>query len=123
MNHDAFYIDWVETQARMQPNKTAFIEYHSRRKFTWLKFHERVSQLAAALNQRGIERGDRVAYLGLNSTDTIEILCATQLIGAVYVPLNFRLTPDVLSYILCAPEPILFTCDHACATAALPVHE
>ncbi|WP_438984389.1 class I adenylate-forming enzyme family protein [Aequoribacter sp.] len=123
MNHDAFYIDWVETQARMQPNKTAFIEYHSRRKFTWLKFHERVSQLAAALNQRGIERGDRVAYLGLNSTDTIEILCATQRIGAVYVPLNFRLTPDELSYIIGDAEPKLLICDHAFAPVALAVQE
>ena len=111
MSHDPFYIDWVETQARLQPNKTAFIEHHSQRRFTWLSFHKRVSQLAASLSLRGIERGDRVAYLGLNSTDTLEILCATQRIGAVYVPLNFRLTPDELSYIIGDAEPKLLICD------------
>ena len=123
MNRDAFYIDWVETQARMQPSKTGFIEYHSQRQFTWLKFHQRVSQLAAALCQRGIERGDRVAYLGLNSTDTIEILCATQRIGAVYVPLNFRLTPDELSYIIGDAEPKLLICDHAFEAVATAVQK
>lgn len=123
MTRDAFYIDWVETQARMQPSKTGLVEYHSQRQFTWLKLHERVSQLAAALCQRGIERGDRVAYLGLNSTDTIEILCATQRIGAVYVPLNFRLTSDELSYIIGDAEPKLLICDHAFGAVATAVQE
>lgn len=111
MNHDAIYTDWVQTQARMQPTKTAFIEFHSQREFTWLSLHERVSQLAAGFMQKGIKHGDRIAYLGLNSTDTIEILCATQRIGAVYVPLNFRLTADELSYIIGDAEPKLLICD------------
>ncbi|GIR72418.1 MAG: hypothetical protein CM15mP74_36690 [Halieaceae bacterium] len=54
--------------------------------------------------------GDRVAYLGLNSSDVVEMFFATVRIGAVYVPLNFRLTAPELSFIIgdCTPSAVIY---------------
>src|SRR5699024_7973113 len=52
--------------------------------------------LANALTDRGVNRGDRVAYLGENSIEFLETLFALGSIGAVFVPLNTRLAaPEV----------------------------
>ena len=57
-----------------------------------------------------IGSGDRVAYLGLNSSDVVEMFFATVRIGAVYVPLNFRLTAPELSFIIgdCTPSAVIY---------------
>ena len=54
--------------------------------------------------------GDRIAYLGLNSSDVAEIFFAAVRIGAVYVPLNFRLTPPELCFIVgdCTPSAVFY---------------
>ncbi|BDZ45161.1 AMP-binding protein [Naasia aerilata] len=61
---------------------------------------DRVDRLAAALQQRGIRAGDRVAYLGNNHPSFVEALFATARIGAVFVPLNTRLSVAELGYML-----------------------
>ena len=55
----------------------------------------------------GIKRGDRVAVLALNTTDTLEVQFACGRIGAVFLPLNTRLTVPELHYIVgdAAPRP------------------
>lgn len=59
---------------------------------------DRVDRLAAALQERGVAAGDRVAYLGNNHPSFIESMFATALVGAVFVPLNTRLTASELEY-------------------------
>jgi len=57
---------------------------------------DRIDRLAAALRQRGVERGDRVAYLGNNHPSLIETMFASTMLGAIFVPLNTRLSvPEV----------------------------
>jgi fatty-acyl-CoA synthase len=63
---------------------------------TYEQFGERINRLANALTDRGVSRGDRVAYLGENSAEFLETLFALGSIGAVFVPLNTRLAgPEV----------------------------
>ena len=63
---------------------------------TYQQFGERINRLANALTDRGVNRGDRVAYLGENSRAFLETLFALGSIGAVFVPLNTRLAaPEV----------------------------
>jgi acyl-CoA synthetase (AMP-forming)/AMP-acid ligase II len=50
-----------------------------------------VTRLASALRDRGVGAGDRIALLDSNSHRYVEALCASMLLGATYVPLNFRL--------------------------------
>src|SRR5699024_7342209 len=61
---------------------------------------ERVDRLAAELAAGGVTDGDRVGYLGVNHPTFLEALFATARIGAVFVPLNFRLTARELTFII-----------------------
>lgn len=64
--------------------------YDGARTLTYTQFAERVAQVANALRDLGIQRGDRVAVLMLNSVRYLELYHATALAGAVIVPLNIR---------------------------------
>ncbi|MBC3193341.1 long-chain fatty acid--CoA ligase [Pseudonocardia sp. C8] len=61
---------------------------------------DRIDRLAAELAAGGVGRGDRVGYLGTNHPDFLVTLFATARIGAIFVPLNFRLTAPELAHIL-----------------------
>ena len=61
---------------------------------------DRIDRLAAELAAGGVGRGDRVGYLGLNDPMFLITLFAAARIGAVFVPLNYRLTAAELGYIL-----------------------
>ena len=67
---------------------------------TWAQIHERVSGLAAALRERGSASGDRVAIMMTNRAEFLETMFAANAIGAIVVPVNFRLAPDEIAYIL-----------------------
>ncbi|WP_423746757.1 long-chain-fatty-acid--CoA ligase (plasmid) [Haladaptatus sp. SPP-AMP-3] len=68
--------------------------------YTYAEFNERVNSLANVLADRGIEQGDRVAMLASNTHYFLEALYATNHLGAVYVPMNYRLVPENYEYIL-----------------------
>ncbi len=98
MSYDA--IDWVAHHARATPQKLAMVELSGNRHFTYAQMHERVGQVAAMLKTKGIKKGDRVGFLMLNSSDTLEIIFACWRIGAICLAVNFRLTPPEIAYIL-----------------------
>ncbi|WP_459548589.1 acyl-CoA synthetase [Nocardia sp. X0981] len=70
------------------------------RTVTYGELLDRIDRLAAALHARGLGRGDRVAFLGANQPAFLETLLAAARIGAIFVPLNFRLAPPELAFIL-----------------------
>ena len=93
--------NWITHLARhalMQPDATAlrFIG----RTITWAELAERVSRLASALHRRGVAAGDRVMILMLNRPEFIEAALAASRLGAIAVPVNFRLTPPELAYLV-----------------------
>jgi fatty-acyl-CoA synthase len=67
---------------------------------SYAELAERVDRLAAAFHARGVRFGDRVAYLGNNHPSFVETLFATTLLGAIFVPLNTRLSVPELEYML-----------------------
>ncbi|WNG87876.1 fatty-acid--CoA ligase FadD5 [Mycobacterium sp. ITM-2016-00317] len=67
---------------------------------TWGELDRRVSALAGALHRRGIGFGDRVLVLMLNRTEFIEAVLATNKLGAIAVPVNFRMTPDEIAFLV-----------------------
>lgn len=67
---------------------------------TWGELDRRVSALAGALHQRGVGFGDRVLVLMLNRTEFIEAVLATNKLGAIAVPVNFRMTPDEIAFLV-----------------------
>jgi fatty-acyl-CoA synthase len=64
--------------------------------WTYAEFAERVERLAGVLRDGGVVRGDRVGYLGLNHSAFLVALFASSRLGAIFVPLNFRLAgPEI----------------------------
>lgn len=104
-------IDWIAHNALNLPNKTAAIELPSGREETYAQMHDRVGRIAAWLQALGVEKGDRVGVLALNSIDMLDIIFATWRIGAVHLALNFRLTPPELDYIIGNAEPKVLIAD------------
>ncbi len=75
------------------------------RRFTYREFGERVNRLANAIRSLGIAPGERVAFLALNCHQLLEGYYGVLAAGAVLLPLNVRLSPEELTYILNHAEP------------------
>jgi fatty-acyl-CoA synthase len=90
--------DWVRKWAAIQPHKTALIFEES--SLTYGELSTRANQLANALLKKGTQKGDRVGVLLYNSTEYVEIILALSIIGAILVPLNWRLSGSELEFIL-----------------------
>ena len=73
---------------------------HDGTEYTYAEFGRRVDRAAAALSDLGIEAGDRVALLSPNTHWFLETLFAINVLGAVSVPLNYRLIAEDYEYIL-----------------------
>jgi fatty-acyl-CoA synthase len=82
---------------------------------------DRIDRLAAELAAGGVGRGDRVGYLGLNDPMFLIALFAAARIGAVFVPLNYRLTAAELGYILADAGVHTLLADARHAAVAGPV--
>ena len=80
------------------PRRTAVVCNDDR--FTYAQLAERASRLAGALRQAGIKPGERVAFLSCNCHRLLEAYYGVLEAGAVLLPLNIRLTPGELGYIL-----------------------
>jgi fatty-acyl-CoA synthase len=92
------WVNQLERHALMQPGATAL--RHLGRTVTWAGLRERVSALAGALSRRGVGFGDRVMILMLNRTEFIEAMLAANMLGAIAVPLNFRLTAAEIAFLV-----------------------
>src|SRR5437867_7126028 len=78
-------------------------------RFTDREFNERCDRLSDALVRLGLRPGDRVAYLSFNCHRLLEAYYGVPQIGAVLLPLNIRLSPEELAYILNDASPrVLF---------------
>jgi fatty-acyl-CoA synthase len=89
---------WPARRARMSPSRVAIT--HEGLDLTYAELAAQVNHLAARLRELGVKRGDRVAYLGPNHPSAVRTLFAAGVLGAVYVPLNTRLTEPELAYIV-----------------------
>jgi len=88
------------------PERTAII--FEDRRFTYREFNERVNQLAQALVQRGLRKGEKVAVLLFNSNHFVEAYFATAKVGGIFTPINFRFAQEEVRYILNHSDARLF---------------
>src|SRR6202049_5046278 len=68
-------------------------------RMTYAQFFARCDRWSAALQAMGVRKGDRVAYIAPNTHEQLESFYAVPQIGAVLVPINYRLTADDFVYI------------------------
>src|SRR5215216_7869698 len=75
-------------------------------KLTYREYGERSDRLSNALTALGVSRGERVAWLGYNSHELLEAYYGVVQMGAVLLPLNIRLTPVEIAFILNDSETV-----------------
>jgi len=102
--------DIPRKHSRLDPDKECMVCDDVR--LTWKQLNKRVNRLANALTELGVEEETKVATLALNCHRLIEIYYATSKIGAVAVPLNFRLAPEELVYIINHSDAEVLFVDH-----------
>ena len=112
------YYDWIAHHAGRRPSRLAIHDLQTGRKFTYADLDRRSDQLAAALARLGIARGDRVALLAPNCAEYFELQFACGRLGAIMLPLNWRLTVPELEYILGDSSPRLLIHDKSYAPQA-----
>lgn len=90
--------DWIQKWSFLQPNKRALI--FEDRPFTYQEVNLRTNRLCHFLLDLGIREGDRISVLLYNCHQYIEIFFAISKIGAILVPLNWRLAGPELEFII-----------------------
>ena len=97
--------------ARRFPERPAIIWRD--RIWTWADFSSRVQHAAAALAERGVQHGDRILLHARNSNVVLETMFASWMLGAVWVPTNFRLTPPEVAYLAQSSDAAVHIFDDA----------
>ncbi|MFJ9710344.1 long-chain fatty acid--CoA ligase [Streptomyces sp. NPDC101234] len=95
MDNFASILDYHSAQ---RPESVAVVQ--EERHLTVRELHRRVNELAAGLTALGVGRGDIVGLLLYNRPEFLELVYAVNRIGAVFLPLNYRLSEDEWQYIL-----------------------
>ncbi|GAB4545673.1 MAG: long-chain fatty acid--CoA ligase [Anaerolineae bacterium] len=99
--------DWIAFHADRTPEKLAMIDQNTGRRFSYADMTDRAARLAAFLQQEWqVKVGDRVAILAKNSTDYFEVEFACIKVGAMMLPLNWRLAVPELMFILQDASPV-----------------
>lgn len=102
----------IERNAAFTPDKPA-INFEGET-LSYAIFNQRIEQVARALkSQLGVERGDRVAILSLNRPDHLVLLYACARLGAMLVPLNWRLAVAEQLFILSDAAAKVLVIEHA----------
>ena len=98
--------DWISHHARVTPEALAVVDLHSDRRQTYRQFDARIDACALFLRDGlGVGKGDRVAMLAHNSSDHFEVKYACRRIGAIFLPLNWRLAVPELEFIAGDADP------------------
>lgn len=92
--------------ARLRPDHDAVITDDAR--ITYAELDSRADRLANALNDLGVRHGDRVAVMEIDTIEHIVTTYAIVRLGAVYVPINFRLRAEEVAYLVSDTEPVVF---------------
>jgi len=104
--------DWLERQAIYAGDRTALLWHPTRERISYADLNAQGTRLAYVMaTEFGLTPGDRVAVLAENRLAHVLLWVACQKAGFVLVPLNFRLTPPELQYLLDDSDPALLFAD------------
>jgi fatty-acyl-CoA synthase len=111
--------DFLRRPAKLYPDKLAIVDGDLR--FSYREFQARVNKLSHALLDLGVESEDRVCILSPNSHFFLESFFATSQIGAILVPLNYRLVAADHQYILNHAGVRVMLADHEQTSVVDPI--
>ncbi|TMC64295.1 MAG: o-succinylbenzoate--CoA ligase, partial [Chloroflexota bacterium] len=104
-------LEFMRRTRRLHPQREAIVDGDLR--LTYEQFFERCDRWSTALQRQGVAPGDRVAYIAPNVHQQLESFYAVPQVGAVLVPVNYRLSADDFAYII----------DHSGATTVCATEE
>src|SRR2546421_7001875 len=91
-------LEFARRTRKLYPGREAVVDGELR--LTYEQFFTRCDRWSAALQALGVKQGDRVAYIAPNTHAQLESFYAVPQIGAVLVPVNYRLTADDFVYLI-----------------------
>ena len=106
------YYDWLAHHEDIRGDKIAIRDLDTDQQISYRQLNRRAASLAAYMQANGVKKGDRVALLIRNCPAFFEVQFACSKIGAICLPLNWRLTPNELTYILNDSTPCTLVHDH-----------
>ena len=94
--------EFLSIASAICPDKVAIV--FEEKRYTFNQLNERANRIGNTLLNLGVQKGDRVAMLQVNTNHCVETYFAVAKIGAIYVPLNFRAKGSELTYMLNSSE-------------------
>ncbi|MBW2150701.1 MAG: AMP-binding protein [Deltaproteobacteria bacterium] len=108
---DFTFYDLIQRNAQCFHNRPAWYDADSQRLITFAEYKEKVDQLAKGLQQAGIKKGDRIGVFGKNSLEYFLLYGASAALGAIVLPINWRLSAKEVVYNLNDAKPFLLFVD------------
>lgn len=116
MTESPIRTDWLERWALYAPNRVAIDDLGAGRSVTYDEAAQIVGRTARLLRDDvGVGAGDRVAVLAPNAVEYVLLFFAVQQLGAILVPVNWRLAPREVAHVVGDAEPALLVVDDAFA--------
>ncbi len=103
--------DLLSKRALLTPARLALVDVHDGGRYSYAELNTRANRCANLMRKRfGVTKGDRVAILAHNGLAYLDLLFGLGKIGAIFTPLNWRLTSRELSYIINDAQPKVLLC-------------
>ena len=101
--------DLLTHRARLTPDREALLFLETGERYSYGELNARANRAANFMRALGVEPGDRVSILAQNSVVYLDLFYGLAKIGAIFAPLNWRLTAAELTYIVndCAPAVLI----------------
>ena len=109
--HDYTFYDLINRNAVCFNNRQAWFEVDDQRTLTFAEYKEQVDQLANGLQKIGVRKSDRIGVLGKNSLEYFLLYGAAAALGAIMLPINWRLAAEEVCFNLNDCEPIVLFVD------------
>jgi long-chain acyl-CoA synthetase len=109
--YDFTFYDLIARNALVYGNRPAWHEVDDGREVSFAEFKQQVDRLAAGLQQLGLQPGERVGVVGKNSLEFFTLYGAAAALGAVMLPINWRLSADEVAFNLNDCQPAVLFAD------------
>jgi len=119
--YDFTFYDLIDRNALCFGDSDAWFDGDDHRTMTFVEYKEMVDRLACGLQRSHIKKGDRIGVLGKNSREYFLLYGAAAALGAIVLPINWRLSADEIHFNLndCAPEALFVDAEFQALTRGL----
>ncbi len=109
--HDLTFYDLISRNAMAFRRRQAWLDAEDVRILTFSEFKEQVDRLACGLQKQGVGKSDRIGVLAKNSLEYFLLIGASAALGAIVLPINWRLSADEICFIVNDGQPRLLFAD------------